>query len=50
MSTTTIATLITDTITDFGSVALTLLTAILGVAVAMFLYRWAKGKFFGAAR
>lgn len=45
-----VQTLITDAITAFGGVALVVLTAILGLAVAFMVYSWGKRKLAGTLR
>lgn len=48
MSTSTITTLITGSITDFGTAALTILTAVIAIGVAFLVFRWGWKKVKGS--
>jgi len=50
MTASAIQTLITDTLSDFGDSALVVLGAVIGIAVAYFLYKWGKARIFGSVR
>ncbi len=50
MSISAVQTLVTDAIGDFGQVALVVLTAIIGLAVAFMVYRWGVRKLAGTLR
>lgn len=45
-----IQTLITDSLTSFGNAALVVLTAVIGIAVAYFLFKWGWRKVKGSVR
>jgi len=48
MTASAIQTLITDSLTDFGDAGLVILTAVIGIAVAYFLFRWGWRKIKGS--
>jgi len=50
MTASAIQTLITDTLDDFGGAALVVLTAMIGIAVAYFLFKWGWRKVKGSVR
>lgn len=50
MSTTTLAALVTGAVTDFGTAGLTILTATIGIAVALLVFRFGWKKLRGSAR
>ena len=45
-----IQTLVTDSLTDVGDAALVILTAVVGIAIAYFLFKWGFRKVKGAVR
>jgi len=50
MSTSSATTLITDNVTNFGTAALAVLTAIIAVGVGLLVFRWGWRKIRGVAR
>jgi len=50
MTTTAISSLATSTLSSFGSSVLTVLTAVIGIAIAYFLFRFAWRKIKGSVK